>query len=84
MLSYVLNGYVLAIPCPFMGYRIYHRGVHSYHPRTEGLRGDMNDHRDMLQMYIMRPFDVVETHAMAAKLGSRYSEQFEGLHQFCS
>ena len=44
----------------------------------------MNDHRDMLQMYITRLFNVVETHAMAAKLGSRYSEQFEGLHQFCS
>ena len=44
--------------------------------------GDMNDHRDMLQMYITPPFDVVEAHAMAAKLGSRYSEQFKGLHQF--
>ena len=38
----------------------------------------------MLQMYVTHPFDVVEAHATAAKLGLRYSEQFEGLYQFCN
>ena len=31
-----------------------------------GPKGDMNDHRDLLQMNIPHPFDVVEAHATTA------------------
>ena len=85
VLSYVCNEYVLVMPCFFL------HGLQDKSPRWSFIspedqrpEGDMNDHRDMLQMYVTPPFHVVEAHAMAAKLGSRYSEQFKGLHQFCN